>query len=203
MRVILVILCITMFGMWAISPRAAHAQPAPPPAFSDTPVTVTGSVTAFKYTRRGEVDGFYLNDGTEVRFPKHRAWEVTQVVTIGSSMQVDGIQRFGRWGDIHVKAQVITNLTTNAQVVIEEVVSVRGQIENYTYSRSGRIDGLILSTGDTVKIPRRMSAYISSRLPIGTPVQVDGVRKTGKWGDVHIKPDTITNLNTGEVFVIP
>lgn len=203
MRTIIAILCITMCGIWAISPRTAQAQPAPPPAFSDTPVTVTGSVTAFKYTRRGEVDGFYLDNGTEVRFPKHRAWEVTQVVAVGSSVQVDGIQHFGRRGDIHVKAQVITNLTTNARVVIEEVVSVRGQIENYTYSLSGRIDGLILSTGDTVKIPRHMSGYISSRLPIGTPVQVDGVRKTGKYGDVHIKPDTITNLTTGEVFVIP
>ncbi|GIV87525.1 MAG: hypothetical protein KatS3mg055_0043 [Chloroflexus sp.] len=203
MRTIITILCITMCGIWAIAPRSVQAQPARPPAFSDTPVVVTGSVTAFKYTRRGEIDGFYLNDGTEVHFPKHRAWEVTQVVAVGSSVQVDGVQRFGRRGDIHVKAQVITNLTTNARVVIEEVVSVSGQIQNYTYSPSGRIDGFILSTGDVVKVPRHMSALVSSRLPIGTPVQVDGVRKIGKYGDVHIDPDTITNLTTGEVVVIP
>ncbi|WP_448337739.1 hypothetical protein [Chloroflexus aurantiacus] len=193
-----------LFGITTLSTLiwpagAVHARPGQP----DTPVTVNGTVVSFKYAPRGEIDGFYLDSGVEVRTPKHWEWELSQTITVGSPVQVDGRQRIGRRGEIHVKAQVITNLTTNARLVIEEVVNLQGQVVNYTYSRSGRIDGFVLTTGDEVRTPPHLSATISNMIPVGSPVQVSGVRKTGKYGDVHVKPDTITDLATGTVIVIP
>ncbi|OAN43849.1 hypothetical protein A6A03_17645 [Chloroflexus islandicus] len=196
---LLIMLSIAVLGALAWSPGATYAQPGQ----SDTPVTMTGTVTAFKSAPRGEIDGFYLDNGTEVRFPKHWGGAVTQAVAVGAPVRVEGRQHIGRRGDTHVKAQVIVNLNTNARVVIEEAVDISGRITNYTYSRSGRIDGFIMSTGDEVRTPPHLAATIANTLPVGASVRVVGVRKTGKYGEVQIKPDTITNLDTGTVLVIP
>ncbi|MFN3373426.1 MAG: hypothetical protein ACK44M_07680 [Chloroflexus sp.] len=199
MRRMLCIIGIAILSALMWLPSAAHAQP----GRVDTPVTVIGTVTAWKNAPRGEVDGFYLDNGGEVRFPKHWEAVVMQSISVGTVVQVDGRQHIGRRGDAHVKAQVITNVNTNVRVVIEEVVDMSAQVANYTYSRSGRINGLILSTGDEVRTPPHLANTVANALPIGSSVQVVGVRKTGKYGDVHIKPDTITNLATGTVLVIP
>lgn len=196
---LLIILSIAALGALTWSPSAALARP----SLSDTPVTVTGTVTALKYAPRGEIDGFYLDKGTEVRFPKHWGGAVTQAIAVGAPVRVEGRQRIGRRGDAHVKAQVITNLNTNARIVIEAFVDISGQIANHTYSRSGRIDGFILSTGDEVRTPPHLAATIANTLPVGAAVQVVGVRKTGKYGEEYIKPDTITNRTTGAVLIIP
>lgn len=198
-RYLAMLLGIATLGELIWPANVVHARPGQ----SDIPITVTGTVVSFKYAPRGEIDGFYLDSGIEVRTPKHWGWELSQIITVGSPVQVDGRQRIGRRGEIHVKAQVITNLTTNARLVIEEVVNLEGQVVNYTYSRSGRIDGFVLTTGDEVRTPPHLSATITNTIPPGSAVQVAGVRKTGKYGDVHIKPDTITNLATGTVIVIP
>ncbi len=199
MRSTLIIIGVAILSALMWSPSAARAQP----VRVDTPVTVTGTVTAWRYAPRGEVDGFYLDNGAEVRFPKHWGAIVMQSISVGTVVRVDGRQHTGRRSDVHIKAQVITNVNTNVQVVIEAVVDIKAQITAYTYSRSGRIDGLILSIGDEVRTSPRLANTIANALPIGASVQVVGVRKTGKYGDVHIKPDTITNLDTGVVIVIP
>ncbi|ABU58988.1 hypothetical protein [Roseiflexus castenholzii] len=191
---------LTMLGILAICaalvlPDVSYARPQQ----IETPVTVTGTVTDFKYGRRGEVEGFYLDNGTEVRFPEHRAWEVTQAVTIGTPVRVEGSERVGRRGDVHVKAQVITNTNTNTRVVIEEVVNVGGQIVEVTYSRSGRVNGFVLNTGDVVRTPPPLARALAA-LPADASVQVIGVRRIDKNGEEHIKPDTITNRATGRVI---
>lgn len=196
---LIIILGTAILGVLMWSPGAAYAQP----VRVDTPVTVKGTVTALKHAPRGEVHGFYLDDGTEVIFPKHWGETVVQSVSVGTLVQIDGRQRIGRRGDVRVKAQVITNLDANVRVVIEEVVDIRAQITDYTYSRSGRINGLILSTGDEVRTPSRLAATIANTLPVGSSVQVIGERKTDKYGKAHIKPDTITHLDRGAVLSIP
>jgi hypothetical protein len=134
MRGMLIILGIAILGVLMWSPGAAYAQS----VRVDTPVTVKGTVTALKHAPRGEVHGFYLDDGTEVIFPKHWGETVLQSVSVGTLVQdsadedahnartmratvglgrdagaSDGRQRIGRRGDTHVKVQVITNLDAN------------------------------------------------------------------------------------------
>lgn len=47
---------------------------------ADRPETLSGTVSEFKRNHHGDLDGFYLEDGTEVRFPPHRASEMQRVV---------------------------------------------------------------------------------------------------------------------------
>lgn len=56
-------------------------------------VAVSGVVGGWRRNPRGEVDGLLLEDGTEVRFPPHRAGEVRAVVREGARVEASGVWR--------------------------------------------------------------------------------------------------------------
>ncbi|MGH3086424.1 MAG: hypothetical protein ACRDSJ_03785 [Rubrobacteraceae bacterium] len=60
---------------------------------ADRPETLSGIVSEWKRNHHGDLDGFYLEDGTEVRFPPHRAREVRRIVGDGSAVEVWGTKR--------------------------------------------------------------------------------------------------------------
>lgn len=60
---------------------------------ADRPETISGVVSGWKRNHHGDLDGFYLEDETEVRFPPHRASEVRRVVREGSAVEVWGTRR--------------------------------------------------------------------------------------------------------------
>lgn len=53
-------------------------------------VTISGTVRGWKENRHGDQDGLYLEDGTEVRFPPHRAHEIQSLIREGTSVEVLG-----------------------------------------------------------------------------------------------------------------
>lgn len=79
-------------------------------------VALVGDVTDWDYGKHGEIKGFFLPDGTEVKFPHHLADEVAAVVQPGDEARVDGEQKVGRHGERHVHALTITNTATGATV---------------------------------------------------------------------------------------
>ncbi|MBA2694170.1 MAG: OB-fold nucleic acid binding domain-containing protein [Rubrobacter sp.] len=60
---------------------------------ADRPETISGTVSGWKRNHHGDLDGFFLEDGTEVRFPPHRASEIESVVREGSVVEVWGARR--------------------------------------------------------------------------------------------------------------
>jgi nucleotide-binding universal stress UspA family protein len=54
-------------------------------------VTVSGTVRGWKENPHGDQDGFYLEDGTEVRFPPHRAREIQRIIREGRPVEISGI----------------------------------------------------------------------------------------------------------------
>ncbi|CAN5549813.1 MAG: hypothetical protein ACR2N0_01930 [Rubrobacteraceae bacterium] len=60
---------------------------------ADRPETISGTVSGWKRNHHGDLDGFFLEDGTEVRFPPHRASEVEGIVRDGSAVEVWGARR--------------------------------------------------------------------------------------------------------------
>jgi nucleotide-binding universal stress UspA family protein len=66
-------------------------------------VTISGTVRGWKENRHGDRDGLYLEDGTEVRFPPHRAREIQSLIGEGTSVEV-----LGTWQRVGLHAYRIT-----------------------------------------------------------------------------------------------
>jgi nucleotide-binding universal stress UspA family protein len=66
-------------------------------------VTISGTVRGWKENRHGDRDGLYLEDGTEVRFPPHRAREIQSLISEGTSVEV-----LGTWQRVALHAYRIT-----------------------------------------------------------------------------------------------
>lgn len=60
---------------------------------ADRPEAMSGVVSRWRQNHHGDLDGFYFEDGTEVRFPPHRAREVERVVRDGVRAEVYGARR--------------------------------------------------------------------------------------------------------------
>lgn len=85
---------------------AASAQPGPPPAGMAPPPTMgqaplydpqqlpayRGQVQQFTLTRRGDIDGLILSDGTEVKTPPHLSTELAYAVKPGDTVTVHGLR---------------------------------------------------------------------------------------------------------------
>jgi nucleotide-binding universal stress UspA family protein len=55
--------------------------------------SVSGVVTGWNRNREGDLDGLLLDDGTEVRFPPHRAEAVRAAVREGAEVEASGVWR--------------------------------------------------------------------------------------------------------------
>jgi hypothetical protein len=59
----------------------------------DREVTVSAVVSGWRSNRAGDLDGLFLEDGSEVRFPPHRARELAGIVAEGAAVEVKGIRK--------------------------------------------------------------------------------------------------------------
>lgn len=84
-------------------------------------VSVSGVVSGWRRNRPGDLDGFYLEDGTEVRFPPHRAEDVRTVVSEGAPVEVRGERRGG-----HLHAYSVADPRSGVSVGAHEPPSERG-----------------------------------------------------------------------------
>ncbi len=73
--------------------------------------SVSGTVTGWKANHHGDTDGFYLEDGSEVGFPPHRATEVQAIIGEGAN-----VEAFGAWRGERFHAYTITDQASGTQV---------------------------------------------------------------------------------------
>jgi beta-lactamase regulating signal transducer with metallopeptidase domain len=81
--------------------------------------TVQGKIERFKTAPRGEIDGFWLDSGTEVHFPPHLEKRVTNAVDKGDQVRVTGWEHAGPKGDTKLEATTITVLTKPVTVILD------------------------------------------------------------------------------------
>jgi hypothetical protein len=98
---------------YVIGSQKGELPPPPPPC--DT-VAVSGQLVAFKTAPKGEVDGFFLAGGTEVRFPPHEGRNMLWL-EIGDVVYVEGCNHVGPKGDAHVRATFISDDDGNSEVI--------------------------------------------------------------------------------------
>src|SRR6202166_3794124 len=73
-----------------------------------------GTVRQYTLTPRGDVDGFILTDGTEVKVPKHLSAQFVYAIHPGDAVTVRGLRAFAL---PLIDAATITNDATGATVV--------------------------------------------------------------------------------------
>lgn len=92
------------------APRGRGHEPkshGPRPA----PAAVSGTVMRWKANHHGDADGFYLEDGSEVGFPPHRASQVKAVIREGTD-----VEAVGDWRGERFHAYTITDAASGTQV---------------------------------------------------------------------------------------
>lgn len=84
----------------------------PGTASSKSPwASVSGTVASWKANDHGDTDGFYLEDGSEVGFPPHRAKEVQAIIGEGAN-----VEAFGAWRGKRFHAYTISDQVSGTQV---------------------------------------------------------------------------------------
>ena len=74
-------------------------------------LSVSGTVRGWKENRHGDQDGLYLEDGTEVGFPPHRAREIQSLIREGTP-----ISALGTWHGRRFHAYTITDSESGTRV---------------------------------------------------------------------------------------
>lgn len=96
--------------------RAVRAPRGRGPKRAGVGASVAGTVAGWKANRHGDTDGFYLEDGSEVGFPPHRAKEVQAVVREGANVEASG-----EWRGKRFHAYTITDADSGTRVEAHKV----------------------------------------------------------------------------------
>ncbi|HZZ82630.1 MAG TPA: hypothetical protein VFE62_29295 [Gemmataceae bacterium] len=79
-------------------------------------ITANGSVKEFTTAKKGETDGFILNDGRWVHWPPHMEDRFANAVVKGDKVRVTGYWETGKKGETKLEVSTLTNLRTNKTI---------------------------------------------------------------------------------------
>jgi hypothetical protein len=149
-----------------------------------------GTVRQYTLTPRGDVDGFILTDGTEVKVPKHLSTQLVYAVRPGDAVTVRGLKAFAL---PLIDAATITNDATGAMVVDNGppgpdrwglATTITGKVSATLHGPRGEINGALLENGTILRLGPREAAYQSALLQPGQSLAARGVSTTTLLGTV-------------------
>jgi hypothetical protein len=189
------------------SGAAIYAQTAGPlwdPA--QLPAT-RGTVKQYTLTPRGDVDGLILNDGTEVKLPPHLTGQIVFAIRPGDAVTIRGLKAFAL---PLVDAASVTNDTTGATVIDNgppggpdrwaAQQTINGRIAAALHGKRGEVNGALLDSGITLRLPPLEAERVQTWLQPGQTVAVRGVSLVTPLGTVidvraiGASPDQMTEL---------
>jgi hypothetical protein len=94
--------------------------PRGPRHMAESSMTAKGKVSEFHVNRHGDVDGFLLSDGTEVKLPPHQAGDLEALVQVGSQVWIEGRRHETPHGDIHLHADQIMDTASGRTLERDE-----------------------------------------------------------------------------------
>ncbi|MCI2245146.1 hypothetical protein L3067_11095 [Xanthomonas sp. PPL568] len=169
------------------APPGAPGAPGAPPVAA-TPVGIDGTVERFMLNPNGDVDGFWLTNGTQVGFPPHLSADLQAAVRRGDAVNVQGY----RLGDLAVlQAYTVTDRRSGKQVVDRPPnpatpppappappaltpLQADGRIDRLIYGPRGETGGVLLSDGTIVRMPPHVAQQYPDLLRVGAPLSVSG-----------------------------
>lgn len=175
-------------GHMAPSP-SAHAA-APPPVGIRPTATLTGEVKLVLMNHHGEVDGLLLVDGTRVKFPPHMGAYLAAIAKPGQPVKVIGFTGLPTQYGTAVEALSVTSAATGQTVIDQpptgyalppylagaasQWLTVTGPVERFLANPEGSVDGIILASGEQVKLPPRAGYLVANALRQGGSITIAG-----------------------------
>ena len=184
----------------ALMPFAGHAQkkpkpvPYPPGAYAQTAPVSAGTIARVMLNPMGEVDGFLLSDGIQVKFPPHMSDELVAVVAIGDPVNIQGFNEYSGT----VKAFAITN-TKSGQTVVEHPpepnrlpphlrgaalreMSAQGRVSKVLTGPKADPNGVLLEDGSIVRFPPHIGFQFAQFLQPGQVLVARGYGTQNQYG---------------------
>jgi hypothetical protein len=149
-----------------------------------------GTVRQYTLTPRGDVDGFILTDGTEVKVPKHLSAQLVYAIRPGDAVTMRGLKAFAL---PLIDAAIITNDATGAMVVDNGppgpdrwglATTITGKVSATLHGARGEVNGAILENGTILRLGPREAAYLSVLLQPGQSLAARGISTTTLLGTV-------------------
>lgn len=171
-------------GAWAQAPEPAPLyDPRHLPAFY-------GTVAFFTLTPRGDIDGFLLANGTEVKTPPHLTSEIAAAIKPGDRVAVYGLKAASL---PLIQAMSIENEATHRAVVdagagsarvaprvpVSEdatPLTIRGRLRQLLHGPRGDVDGALLEDGTVLKLPPPEALRFNHVLAPGRSIEAEGIR---------------------------
>ena len=196
----------TLFATTLLGGAAAYAQTAPVWDQSQLPET-KGTVKQYTLTPRGDVDGLILTDGTEINLPPHLTAQIVFAIKPGDAVTVRGLR--ARAFPL-VEAASVRNDATGMTVVDAgppnrngAETTLSGKIAMPLHGKRGEINGALLDTGVTLRLPPLDAARWANLLQSGQTISVRGVSLATPLGTVvdvsaiGANPDQLTDFDVG------
>ncbi len=200
---------LAMAGL-ALGIGTAFAQPPPPPPMA-APLAppapggnvqqwpeLSGQVTAFSLTPRGDIDGVILADGTQAHLPPHLGRALMQGVRIGDTVSVRGLRAYAV---PVVQAVSITDSATGQTIVDTgppgpglapfppfagppQPMMAQGRVRLSLYGPRGDLNGAMLEDGTQIHLPPPQAAADAASLAPGAMMSASGMGLTTPYGRV-------------------
>lgn len=170
-----------------------------------------GIVKSFRRNHHRDIDGLFLDDGTEVRFPPHVGHQVEAAMTVGDMLKIDGETKTKPRGEVVFEARRIEgphgaidvhgpkNHRPNKAHEAEVAMNATGTLVEFHLNRHGDLDGFRLNDETEVKFPPHLAHELEACVAVGAIVLVEGRRHLTPKGDIHLHVDRIVNQVTQAV----
>ncbi|MGU7811845.1 hypothetical protein [Burkholderia sp. AW49-1] len=153
-----------------------------------------GRVTQFLLNPRGEIDGLILNGDLQVHVPPHLGRDLVRHVEVGDRISVRGVKLRG------VTMIAAVQLTGRHGVDIvddgpvhgapkpphggRKLMEMSGEVAFALHGPKGELNGALLTSGVTLRLPPHAAAELSDYLRPGAHVMVWGHGVVTRYGAV-------------------
>lgn len=163
-----------------------YAAAAPPVGIKPT-ATITGEVKVVLLNHHGDIDGFLLGDGTRVKFPPHIGASLAVIAKPGQRVSVIGFTGLRTQFGTAVEGLSVTSAATGQTVIDQpptgyetrpaaasQMLSVTGSVARFLVNPAGSVDGLIMASGEQVKLPPHVGYLVANALRERDTITVSG-----------------------------
>ncbi len=184
-------------GGVAVAQTAPASTQAQPPAAAQSVPAIKGTVAQYTLTPRGDVDGFILQDGTEVHLPPHLSTLLVYTVKPGDTVTIHGLKAAAV---PMVQAMSVTNDATGKTVTdngpagrgsgmrgpreMGQAMQVQGKVKEQLHGPRGDLNGVLLEDGTMVRLPPPEAQRLATELAPGQTIYASGNGVSNALGKV-------------------
>ncbi|MBI2533223.1 MAG: hypothetical protein HYW03_13590 [Deltaproteobacteria bacterium] len=171
---------------------------------------IAGEIKIVLLNHNGEIDGFLLADGTRVKFPPHIGASLAAIAKPGQKVSVIGFTGLRTQFGTAVEGLSVTSAATGQTVIDQpptgyetrpaasQWLSVTGNVARILVNPAGSVDGLIMASGEQVKLPPHIGYLVANALRERDTITISGPGARTNLGTA-LRASQI-NLASGEIL---